>query len=155
VHCVDAYQHHQELQAIKRAASVAGTLTGYLRSKSMLPVISDFLFDDADDILRELALVNTIHDVFLVIIDSSFAFELPSLSAGWIETGDVETGRGRTMSRWALAKLAGWVREWQDQVQRTARTLDIDVVRVGLSQTETDIALDEFVAERRLRKTYN
>lgn len=155
VHCVDAYQHQLELQTLKRAASIAGTLNGYLRSKSMVPVLSDFLFDEAEDVLRELALVNTIHDLFVVLIDSSFAFELPSLSAGWIETGDVETGRGRTMSRGALAKLAGRVRDWQEQVHRMARTLDIDVVKVGLDQTRADIALSEFVAERRLRKTYN
>jgi len=36
-----------------------------------------------------------------------------------------------------------------------AKDLDIDVVQVGLDQTKADIELSEFVAERRLRKTYN
>ena len=40
----------------------------------------------------ELAQLNAMHDVFLVMVDSAFAFELPPVSAGWIETFDVETG---------------------------------------------------------------
>jgi uncharacterized protein (DUF58 family) len=155
VHCVDAYQHDEPLQMIKRAGSVGRTLAGYLRDKSMLPVISDFLFDDAETILGELAFLNTTHDVFLVLIDSAFAFELPAVSAGWIEMEDVETGRAGTISRAALAGLAGRVRTWQDRVEQAARNLDMDVVRIGLNQTLTDIALDMFVAERRLRKSYN
>ena len=61
----------------------------------MVPVISDFLFDDAGDVMKELAQLNSIHDVFIVLIDSAFAFELPPVSAGWIEAFDVETGRSQ------------------------------------------------------------
>jgi uncharacterized protein (DUF58 family) len=155
VHCVDAYQFQQGLDPVRRRGSISNTLGGYVRNRAMLPVISDFLFDDADAVLRELALLNGAHDVFLVLIDSTFAFELPPVSAGWVETVDVETGRARTISRSALAKLAARVRDWQDGVQRTAKDLELDVVRIGLDQTHADIALNEFVAERRLRKTYN
>lgn len=155
VHCVDAYQYEQGVEAVKRSGTINTTLAGYLRNKSMLPVISDFLFDDAEAVLGELAHLNAVHDVFLVLIDSTYAFELPAVSAGWVETVDVETGRARTISRGALAKLAVRVREWQDQVQRAAKNLDLDVVRIGLDQTQADIALNEFVAERRLRKAYN
>jgi uncharacterized protein (DUF58 family) len=155
VHCVDAYQYEQPLQTIKRTGSVGRTLAGYLHDKSMLPIISDFLFDDADEIVGELSFLNNTHDVFLIIIDSAFAFELPAVSAGWVEVEDIETGRARMMSRAGLAALAGRVRAWQDRVERAARDFDMDVVRVGLDQTVADIALDKFVAERRLRKTYN
>jgi ClpP class serine protease len=93
--------------------------------------------------------------VFIVLIDSSFAFLMPSISSGWIQTLDVETGRVQTVSRAALAELADKVRDHQDAVQRAAKDLDLDVVRIGLDQTTADIALSEFVAERRLRKTYN
>lgn len=155
VHCLDAYQHETGLQPVRRTGDLSVTLGGHLRSRSMLPVISDFLFDDADHVLRELALLNATHDVFLVLIDSSFAFELPDVSVGWIETVDVETGRTRTLSRATLAGLADRARDWQAGVRRTAKDLDLDVVDVGLDQTQADIALSEFVAERRLRKTYN
>ena len=155
VHCVDAYQYQRGLLAVKRIGGVGDTLAGFLRRKSMVPIISDFLFDDPDMILKELAFLNARHDVFIVLIDGAYAFELPSVSAGWIETVDVETGRARTMSRGALRTMAGRIRSWQKDVQKSAKALDLDVVLLGLDQTKADIALSEFVAERRLRKTYN
>ena len=155
VHCLDAYQHEQGLQPVRRTGELSATLAGHLRGRSMLPIISDFLFDEAEHVVRELALLNATHDVFLVLIDSSFAFELPGVSVGWIETVDVETGRTRTVSRATLAELADRAREWQDGIKRAAKDSDLDVVAIGLNQTQSDIALSEFVAERRLRKTYN
>jgi uncharacterized protein (DUF58 family) len=155
VHCLDAYQHQHGLQPVRRTGDLAATLGGYVRSRAMLPVVSDFLFDDAAQVMGELALLNGTHDVFLVLIDSSFAFELPRVSSGWIDTVDVETGRTRTMSRAALAELAERVRDAQREVVRTAKDKDLDVVTIGLDQAKSDIALSEFVAERRLRKTYN
>jgi uncharacterized protein (DUF58 family) len=155
VHCVDAYQHQQNLLAVKRVGGVGTTLAGYLRSKSLLPVISDFLFDDPKGVLKELAFLNASHDVFIVLIDASFAFELPRVSAGWVETVDVETGRARMMSGRALRQMAERVRDWQKEVVRFAKDLDLDVVQIGMDQTKADVALSEFVAERRLRKTYN
>ena len=155
VHCVDAYQFQHGLQSVKRVGGIGATLGGFLRRKSMLPVISDFLFDNPEEVLKELSFLNATHDVFIVLIDSAYAFELPDVSAGWIETVDVETGRARTVSRRSLRKMADRVRAWQGEVYRMAKDLDIDVVQIGLDQTKADIALSEFVAERRLRKTYN
>jgi hypothetical protein len=45
------------------------------------------------------------------------------------------------------------VRDHQTSVATTAKDLGLDVVRLGRDQTQSDIALSEFVAERRLRKT--
>jgi uncharacterized protein (DUF58 family) len=155
VHCVDAYQHQQGLLAVKRIGGVGTTLAGFLRGKALMPVISDFLFDEPGAVLKELAFLNATHDVFVVLVDSAFAFELPSISAGWIETVDVETGRARTISRRALRKMAARIRDWQADIRRAAKDLDLDVVSIGLDQAKADIALSEFVAERRLRKMYN
>ena len=99
IHCLDAYQFHQGVQPLKRADTLSMTLAGFMRKTSLVPVISDFLFDDAAPVLKELSLLNSAHDVFIVLIDSAFAFELPTVSAGWIEAFDVETGRARVMSR--------------------------------------------------------
>jgi hypothetical protein len=120
----------------------------------MLPVISDFLFDDVDEVIRELSLLAITHDVFLVLIDSAFAFDLPGIPAGWIEISDVETGRTRTVSRRQYAQLAERAAEWQERVRTDAGALDLDVVVIGLDEAKSDIALTEFVVERRLRKTH-
>jgi uncharacterized protein (DUF58 family) len=154
VHCVDAYQYERELQHIRRSGSISTSLAGFVRRQSMLPIISDFLFDDVDDVLRELALLAVGHDVFIVLIDSAFAFNLPRISAGWIEIVDVETGRARTVSRRQYAQLAERAADWQERVRHNAKALDLDVVVLGLDQAKCDVALSEFVVERRLRKTH-
>jgi uncharacterized protein (DUF58 family) len=155
MHCVDAYQYRQNLLAMPRSGGIGATLGGYLHRTSMLPVISDFLFDDAQSILRELAYLNARHDVFIVLIDSAFAFEMPDVSAGWVEAVDIETGLTRTLSKKTLRQMAERIRSWQAEVKHNARALGLDVVSIGRDQLQTDIALSEFVAERRLRKPYN
>jgi uncharacterized protein (DUF58 family) len=152
IHCLEAYQFQEGLQPLKRADSLSMSLAGMMRRTSMVPIISDFLFDDAGEVLKELSLLNSMHDVFIVLIDSAFAFELPSISAGWIEAFDVETGRSNVMSRGALRTLSARTRTWQDEVARMAKAADLDVLRIGVDELQTAIALSEFIAERRLRK---
>jgi uncharacterized protein (DUF58 family) len=152
IHCLDAYQHRRGLQEVKSSDSVSRSVAGFLRKTTLIPVISDFLFEDARALLSELAQLNSSHDVFLVLIEASFAFELPKISAGWVEAYDVETGRSRVVSRGALARTASRVREWQDEVERDAKMLGLDVLRLGLDTGASAVALTEFVVERRLRK---
>ncbi len=104
IHTLEAYQFGSGLQPLKRSDSLSMSLAGFMRKTTMVPVISDFLFDEAGDIMKELGQLNSAHDVFIVLIDSAFAFELPSVSAGWIEAFDVETGRSKVMSRGAAAR---------------------------------------------------
>jgi uncharacterized protein (DUF58 family) len=152
IHCLEAYQFGTGLQPLKRLDSLSMSLAGFMRKTSMIPVISDFLFDNPGDVLKELGHLNSTHDVFIVLIDSAFAFELPSISAGWIEAFDVETGRARVMSRGTMSALARRTRAWQDEVAKTAKNYDMDVLRIGVDEQETAIAMSEFIAERRLRK---
>jgi uncharacterized protein (DUF58 family) len=152
MHCVDAYQYQRGMQAVPRSGSLSTSLGGFVHRQAMLPLISDFLFDDAPEVLKELSLLNATHDVFLVLIDSSFAFELPNVSAGWMEIVDVESGQARTISRRAYRHLGDRARAWQDQIRTQAKEAGLDVVSIGLDQSQADLALSEFVVERRLRK---
>jgi len=152
IHCLEAYQFGEGLMPLKRADSLSMSLAGFMRKTSMVPVISDFLFDEAGSIMAELSQLNSMHDVFIVLIDSAFAFELPPVSAGWIEAFDVETGKSRVLSRHALRTLSARTRSWQDEVARLAKDKDLDVLRIGVDEVQTAIALSEFIAERRLRK---
>lgn len=131
---------------------LSATIGGFMRKTSMVPVISDFLFENAEDVVRELTRLNTMHDVFLAIVDASFAFDIPKVSAGWVVMHDVETGRSRVMSRGDARRLAARVGVWQDEIAGIARGSGLDVVRLGLDQTQFDIALMELVVERRLKK---
>ena len=164
--CLDVYQSRADAQGprslrapgdhatadIRRGDTLGATIGGFMRKTSLVPVVSDFLFENVDDVIGELARVNTVHDVFLALIDASFAFDVPHVSAGWVQMYDVESGRSRVMSRGQARRMAARVREWQDNVVRTARSKGLDVLRLGLDQKQFDLALTEFVIERRLRR---
>jgi uncharacterized protein (DUF58 family) len=159
IYCLDLYQQQKSAGRPGRfvpgdpgAADVVTTIEGHLRKTSLVPVISDFLFADAPRVLRELSLLNGMHDVFLMMVDVRFAYRFPPSSAGWIETFDVETGSTRVVSRREFARLASRIEEWQEQVIRMAREAELDMVRVGLDRWEMETTLVEFVRERRLRK---
>jgi len=133
-------------------ADIIVAIESQLRKASMVPVISDFLFAEAPRIIGELALLNAVHDVFLVMADVRFAYEVPPVSDGWIEAYDIESGRTRVFSRREIGRLAARVGEWQDRIEALARDADLDVVRVGLDRWAMETALVKFTAERRLRK---
>ena len=152
IHCLEAYQSGRGLEEIKQATSLSTSLGSFVRKTSLVVFVSDFLVDEPRAILEELSLLSTMHDVFVVLIDTAFAFAMSSVSAGWVEAFDVETGLSRMMSRREMASMADRVQAWQDDVAGIARDVDLDVVRVGPDLTASDLALAEFVAERRLRK---
>lgn len=152
IHCLDAYQFERGLESLHASGSTSQTLAGFLRRTSLVPVISDFLFDRPAAVLRELRQLGGAHDVFLVMIDAAFAYDLPPVSAGWVEAYDVETGRPRLMSRGSVRRMADRVRTWQDEVAAQARDEGLDVLRLTLDDRRSDIALAEFAMERRLRK---
>jgi uncharacterized protein (DUF58 family) len=134
------------------SSAIATAIESQLRKSAMVPVISDFLFSGAAQLIAELSSLNVVHDVFLLMADVRFAYELPDVSAGWIEAFDVETGETRVLSRRELHRLGDRVGAWQEDVIRMARGAGLDVVRVGLDRWEMETALAAFAAERRLRK---
>ncbi|MEQ1760270.1 MAG: DUF58 domain-containing protein [Vicinamibacterales bacterium] len=152
IHCLNAYQTRIGLQQVPFSGSLSMTLGSFMRKTGLVVFVSDFLFDEAADVIRELSLLNSTHDVIVALVDAAFAFEMPPVNAGWIETVDVETGRTRTVSRAAFGRMAGQVRGWQERVAGLVRDADIDVVRVSPDAAATDLALSELVAERRLKK---
>ncbi len=152
IHCLDAYQTHTGLQQVPFAGSLSMTLASFMRKTGLVVFVSDFLFDEADDVVRELSLLDSTHDVVVAMVDAGFAFEMPRIHAGWVDTVDVETGRSRVLSRAALGRMAGQVRIFQDRVTSLVRDADLDIVRISPDALTSDLALAELVAERRLKK---
>jgi uncharacterized protein (DUF58 family) len=152
LYCLDLYQNRRTPEPGAERRDIVLAIEGQLRKASLVPVISDFLFPDAQRLIGELAILNAVHDVFLLMADVRFAYELPPVADGWIEVYDVESGQPRTFSRRELRRLADRVTAWQDAIERTARDAGLDVVRVGLDRWQMETALVEFTAERRLRK---
>ena len=152
IYCLDLYQQVKAGDPGADRQDVTATIEGHLRKTSMVPVISDFLLPDVERVIKELSLINGMHDVFLMMADVRFAYRLPSASAGWIETFDVETGGTRIVSRREFARMAERIEEWQTHVAAIARDNDLDLVTVGLDRWEMETTLIEFARERRLRK---
>src|SRR5438105_9496185 len=71
IYCLDLYQQFTYDNAAAAdqgdavAPDVTSTIEGHLRKTSMVPVISDFLLPDAERVIKELALLSGLHDVFL------------------------------------------------------------------------------------------
>ncbi|MGE0359195.1 MAG: DUF58 domain-containing protein [Vicinamibacterales bacterium] len=152
VHCLEAYETRRGMEPVAAGIGVSAAVAGSLRSTSLVPVISDFLFDDALDVVGELALVNATHDVFVVLVDSAWAFATPDLSAGWVTVHDAEGGAARVVSRRTWRQLAAQAADWQARVARACRDAELDVVVLGAGERQSELALAEFVAERRLRR---
>jgi uncharacterized protein (DUF58 family) len=150
--CLDLYQRAENAPRAALGSDVVTALSAYLHRTSMVPVISDFLFEDAHALLTALARLNAVHDVLMLMVDARFAFELPDTSAGWIEVCDVETGETQTLSRRELAQLATRAEEWQSGIERSARNAGLDLVRVSGDRWQLEDSLLRLVAERRLRK---
>src|SRR5580765_7546879 len=111
MYCLDLYQQFKASDPATLPQDVTATIEGHLRKTSMVPVISDFLLPDVERVIKELSLISGMHDVFLMMADVRFAFQLPSASAGWIETFDVETGGTRVVSRREFARMSARVEE--------------------------------------------
>ncbi|HXD17827.1 MAG TPA: DUF58 domain-containing protein [Vicinamibacterales bacterium] len=152
VHCIERYQDRAPVAAPAAPGELGTTIAAHLRRTSLVPVISDFLFADPARIVRELSLLNALHDVFLIMVDVRFAYQVPDVRAGWIEIFDVEAGTTRIVSARELRQVAARIEEWQEHIQRLARDAALDIVRIGLDRWEMEAALVSLVAERRLRK---
>jgi uncharacterized protein (DUF58 family) len=152
IYCLDQYQHPQEEDVQAVQGDVTTTIFNHLRKTSLVPVVSDFLFVDAPRVIQDLSILNAQHDVMLIMADARFAYRMPDVSAGWIETSDVETGRTQIVSRREFARLASRIEEWQQNIMELARDADLDIVRIGLDRWEMETALCELLVERRLRK---
>ena len=153
LYCLDLYrQSLSQSRDPDRVQDIVAAIESQVRKASLVPVISDFLFADANALIRQLSHLNAVHDIFLLMADVRFAYEVPSVSDGWVEVFDVESGRVRVLSRREMRRLAARIGEWQDEIERLARDADLDIVRVGLDRWEMETALVKFTAERRLRK---
>ena len=153
LYCLDLYrQSLSQSRDPERVQDIVAAIESQVRKASLVPVISDFLFADANALIRQLSHLNAVHDIFLLMADVRFAYEVPSVSDGWVEVFDIESGRVRVLSRREMRRLATRISEWQDEIERLARDADLDIVRVGLDRWEMETALVKFTAERRLRK---
>lgn len=149
---VDLYQTTPSAPVLPRRERLAETIAGELRRTSLVIVASDFLFPDVFSALMELADLKQPHDVFLVMADSAFAFEIPAISAGWVGFLDSETGARVHLSHSQIRELPRRIRRHQDAVADYAERADMEVLRVPPDAEPFQGAIVDFFLERRLRR---
>ena len=149
---VDLYQTTPAVPVLPGKERLAETLAGELRRTSLVIVASDFLFPDVFSTLKELTDLKQPHDVFLVMADSAFAFELPAISAGWIGCVDSETGARVDLSHSQIRELPRLIRCHQDAIADYAERADMEVLRVPPDAEQFQSAIVDFFVERRLRR---
>ncbi len=152
LHCLDVYNRYTGSETSGERSRLVDTIASHLRQPTLLPVISDFLSTDAPEVVAELARLNGVHDVLLIMTNAQAAYRLPPIVDGWVRVSDVETGEIRVLSHAQCERLGDEVDHWQSAVVQRARDLDLDIVRVDLDGRQLELALAAFVAERRGRK---
>ena len=152
IHCLEAYQDAVLGRRQDDLSRMEQSFAGLLRQTSMVPFVSDFLFDGYETVLDELSQLHAVHDVFVVLVDSRYAFELPALSSGWIETVDVETGEQAMLSGDDLTQLSTRVASWQDAVEAAIKQRGLEVLRLQSNEETFHQQLVDFLATRRMRK---
>lgn len=131
---------------------IAETVSANLRRTSLIMVISDFMFPEAKIFIKDLTDLKSSNDLFLVMADSAFAFNLPAVSSGWIEGIDAETGRRKLLSRKEYTLMASRARNYQNEIKDFAEKEGIEVLRVGADANQFQNAMVDFFFERRLNK---
>ncbi|HPQ43476.1 MAG TPA: hypothetical protein PKZ42_04540 [Syntrophales bacterium] len=149
---VELYQTMPAAPGLSEKNRLAEILAGELHRTSLVIVASDFFFPDVFSTLKELADLKQHHDVFLVMADSAFAFELPLFSSGLISCMDSETGMLVDLSRSQVQELPRLIREYQDAVADYAERSDLEVLRIFLEAEQFLMAIVDFFLERRLRR---
>ena len=152
IHCLDAYQDVVFDRTQYEPQPVENTFGGLLRKTSMVPVVSDFLFEDYESFLDDLLKLQASHDTFIVLVDSRHAYDLPVISDGWIEAADAETGESCLMASSDLGQLSGRSVDWQNTVESAALSRGLEVLRVSADADAFHGAAVRFLADRRLRK---
>ena len=77
---------------------------------------------------------------------------MPPIACGWITVHDVEGGEPRVMSRRAYLDLPTQAADWQDRVARSRPRRRARRRGARADERQGELALAEFVAERRLRR---
>jgi uncharacterized protein (DUF58 family) len=151
MHCLSLYAQCSEERG-EGNGELAGQLEAYLRTASMIVLVSDCLLADIDGLIDRFAALAGEHDVILVMVDARATFALPSVNAGWLDIFDVETGETRTISRAAALQMVERIGDWQSAVEHRARSRGLDVVRIGAGRWDMEEALAACFARRRLQK---
>lgn len=152
IDCINKYLSPKLSNSADGFNNLAGKIMGSLKRTSIIPAVSDFLFSDVEGFIEALATIKTRHDVFVVMVDCSFLFDLPEVSDGWISCSDLESGRTTLLSKREFISMVRRVTDHQDKTLNMAHERGIEVVRVNRDRVKFFNDLIEFFFVRKTKK---
>ena len=142
VHCLDAYQYRARAAAPSSAAGSISTLARRLRAPPgdaaghlRLPVRRRRTRS-----CRNCRCLNGTHDVFLVLIDSAFAFDLPTFRPGGSKSSMSKPAARGPSRDGPIATSRSGRGEWQDDVRSSAKEPISTWSRSAWTRRKADIA---------------
>ncbi len=152
ISCVSRYLNPSFSSSASNSLSMTQKILGCLRRPAMIPVVSDFLFEDAVDFINDISHLKSRHDLFLIVTEASFLFELPGISDGWVECLDIESGKAALLSRKEFMHMSGRAMDHQEAVIQRARQSGLEVLKVGRDKNKFYNDFAEFFFNRRTRR---
>ena len=138
----EAILSHDATYACANFGAVAQALQVYLKRRSLVFLLSDFLTDDIDDLVQALDLIRRRHDLRNLWLSDPREQELP-VANGVMRTRDLETGDYVTirLSRRNCRRIADAAQAHQQRLHAIWQELDIACTQITPeSDYETDIA---------------
>jgi uncharacterized protein (DUF58 family) len=138
----EAILSHDATHACANFGAVAQALQVYLKRRSLVFLLSDFLTDDIDDLVQALDLIRRRHDLRNLWLSDPREQELPVANA-MMRTRDLETGDYVTirLSRRNCRRIADAAQAHQQRLHAIWQELDIAYTQITPeSDYETDIA---------------
>jgi len=152
ISCISHYLNPSFSGSALNPLNMTQKILGCLRRPAMIPVISDFLFEDADDFIKDISNLKSRHDLFLIVTEASFLFELPETSDGWVECLDIENGKTMLLSRKEFMHMSGRAIDHQAAVIQRARQSGLEVLKAGRDKNTFYNNFTEFFFNRRTRR---
>lgn len=152
MHCLRSYQFPVFKPRSGRIKSAAQVIGGCLKRPGLVPIISDFLFPEALATVESFRHLKAKHDVLVLVIDSSFIFDLPAMAEGWVRVADVESGHQVVVSRRRLNGLVNEIRQYQKAVVKTAKDLGLSALLLSADKDQLRWQLMDFFLNRKQSK---
>lgn len=152
VTCINHYLNPSFSSSAVSPLDMTRKILGCLRRPAMIPVVSDFLFEDASDFINEILNLKSRHDLFLVVTEAAFLFELPKTSDGWIECLDIESNKTVLLSRKEFMHMSGRAINHQEAVIQRARQAGLEVLKAGREKNKFYNDFTEFFFNRRAKR---
>jgi len=151
LYLLDLYQDHDRLSRDFLLKNLSETVSGEIRRTSLVVFISDFLSPETVNACKGLADLASVNDIVVLMVDASFAFELPRTSSSWVGCYDAESGRHKIFSARELKRLRHKVFAYQEEAAADIEKMGLEVLRVSPESKQFHDDILHFFLDRRLQ----